>query len=1248
MTFVFPIPDEDTFETLATQLLSRIYDPVDPAVRYGRRGQKQHGVDTYLVTRDGRKLGGQSKRYVKKKLTTAILDDEVRKAQGFQPALDAYVFVTSAERDTKLSDHARSLRLHGRDIVTILFWEDVCDLLIEYSLCGPLLAQFPPFLLVEGLRRQGFRLDEQLVLDTAPLDQSTPLSPLEKQAADWIERGQTDLAIAALTSPGVRLTSGMLLNLLRAYMQRGDHAGAVACAAAAVLTPRQEAIVGLAHARMGDGAAARRCLLKASAEADPEERGYVFALELSVQLALGQADYAQLSASVPTSLANHTAVLGALGDAAMAEARYADAHAHYAAAEAASGPANWTRRVAVSATQLAQLMADLPAAVLVVQDGPLRQEIEAIAAALGKEDGPDLDPRSRRLLSHYRGLAAGLLGDGDGALRHARDAAEAMPNDHAMWRRWVYVQAAFQRPLDRAFAAAAPSDDPAIQMMLSDLEDRDGDREAARARIEGLLVSSRYDPGADPPTHARLLAQQILFQHEPGPLTTEQGKALLALAGACSQPAPGIIRLISHLNEPAIEPLSDDLFAWLQTSDLAGLDDEDQVALAAMAQGQGHAVRLERFIPVLRRFLSREDGPLDESIAGILVEILIARHRFQAAAAITTRWLDTEQRSPRALYFHTRILVEQGELEAAHRAFADHPTLTASHAALMRSFVSLAGALGRLRDAKRAVESWPLPRVTSASDLQSLYFVLAAIGDKRRMETLAIESLAPGTPLEQAAGALFGITIRYVRPEQKATVRMNCVVTLETPKGETFEYWVGDHASPIQGVATAGWALPEILGRHPGDTFEPRSGQFAGTALRLMAVKQPLRILLDQAERLGRAAGSLEAMTGDTDTLVEDMRARLLAHRNDIDRRMEAVDHVPVPAISMGSALNTSPRMLLRASGRWVPKSHSGAQEELDHEKEVLGADPRFVIDAATVCLIVELDLEPLIATFSEKPTITAETERSLFDWYMTERESARAQGNMGVAPDGRSLHMQTYGPVHRKAVRSFWKRVARFVQTGLERAPRASDDVRAEFADFAPPFDLATLSSIAAAKPEGMALLSDELGVRGVARAYNIPAVSFRAVLDRARATRSLPLVHCTRMFAALAATGRTFLALPFATFACVTHLPSGERTQTMKALASTLAKAAPLPLWAFFVHFLTVNAELTRRNHRKGMSPGKLAKLLFRMMPKMSRVDTIAFLRLLNDDGFLTKIHWDGQKRRTAVRAVKRTLARHLRRMP
>ncbi|ENU24161.1 hypothetical protein F993_01477 [Acinetobacter proteolyticus] len=129
----------EQFEELCADLFMEIWN--DPnAVRYGRGGQKQYGVDILISNGSITPIGLQCKkksRWPVKKLTFQEVLDEVDKADRFTPILKEYYILTTAESDAVLL--AEVLKLNdertksGKFKVTVFSWAEIVSRL---SICN--------------------------------------------------------------------------------------------------------------------------------------------------------------------------------------------------------------------------------------------------------------------------------------------------------------------------------------------------------------------------------------------------------------------------------------------------------------------------------------------------------------------------------------------------------------------------------------------------------------------------------------------------------------------------------------------------------------------------------------------------------------------------------------------------------------------------------------------------------------------------------------------------------------------------------------------------------------------------------------------------------------------------------------------------------------------------------------------------------------------------------------------------------
>lgn len=135
MHFIFPKPqDWNTFEDIVCDVFARKYRNMN-LQRYGRNGQRQHGIDIAGWTSSGM-LGVQCKHHPEKDIQISEINDEVTESEKFTPELSEYVIATSADRDVKSQGHILALaparQQANKYPVIIKYWDDICNWLSEY------------------------------------------------------------------------------------------------------------------------------------------------------------------------------------------------------------------------------------------------------------------------------------------------------------------------------------------------------------------------------------------------------------------------------------------------------------------------------------------------------------------------------------------------------------------------------------------------------------------------------------------------------------------------------------------------------------------------------------------------------------------------------------------------------------------------------------------------------------------------------------------------------------------------------------------------------------------------------------------------------------------------------------------------------------------------------------------------------------------------------------------------------------
>jgi tetratricopeptide (TPR) repeat protein len=132
-----PPPSWDKFEEICADLFSRIWND-SQLVRYGRQGQRQHGVDIY-GKENGADSGVQCKGkrdWPPTKLTTSEIDAEIEAAKKFKPFLKNYIIVTTADNDVHVTDHVNAISAEHAKLdlfrVTVFGWNELVRRFYDY------------------------------------------------------------------------------------------------------------------------------------------------------------------------------------------------------------------------------------------------------------------------------------------------------------------------------------------------------------------------------------------------------------------------------------------------------------------------------------------------------------------------------------------------------------------------------------------------------------------------------------------------------------------------------------------------------------------------------------------------------------------------------------------------------------------------------------------------------------------------------------------------------------------------------------------------------------------------------------------------------------------------------------------------------------------------------------------------------------------------------------------------------------
>lgn len=128
---------DDAFELLCLKILRRKWN-CPGLVQYGKRGERQHGIDLFDPTAQSPIRAAQCKLHEPHKtLPPAEIEAEVEKAKSAPYKLELYVIATSAkpsgEAQRKVFEINQKHREQGLFRVEVLHWRELEDLLDEYA-----------------------------------------------------------------------------------------------------------------------------------------------------------------------------------------------------------------------------------------------------------------------------------------------------------------------------------------------------------------------------------------------------------------------------------------------------------------------------------------------------------------------------------------------------------------------------------------------------------------------------------------------------------------------------------------------------------------------------------------------------------------------------------------------------------------------------------------------------------------------------------------------------------------------------------------------------------------------------------------------------------------------------------------------------------------------------------------------------------------------------------------------------------
>lgn len=145
----FPKPsDWERFEKMVCDCASQKWGK--PFCIYGRKGQKQHGID--IISEDGT-IAIQCKNYQSKNTAKQFekkIQNDYEQIKKLSFKVEQFVVATSMDRDNKIQDILFSL-VQNEIQIEVMFWDDICEIIASNPL---LYNKYYHFLSIQKNRRQ--------------------------------------------------------------------------------------------------------------------------------------------------------------------------------------------------------------------------------------------------------------------------------------------------------------------------------------------------------------------------------------------------------------------------------------------------------------------------------------------------------------------------------------------------------------------------------------------------------------------------------------------------------------------------------------------------------------------------------------------------------------------------------------------------------------------------------------------------------------------------------------------------------------------------------------------------------------------------------------------------------------------------------------------------------------------------------------------------------------------------------------
>lgn len=1131
---------------------------------YGRPGTPQFGVDSIVRASNGQDVGVQSKRYYLAALSTKMLQDDLNSAHSIVPRISRYVVATTLPRDTNLQDWARSATIHGERSVEIWFWDTIAQWIQSSPTRKAKFLEIGAVDAAEIINSQlPLRSAGQILAYAAGGEYACPGESREViEARAFLLSGNSRLAFdrvrhllhrSTTEAAAWRIAASAKLNLglpLEA-IDLLDRAYALGLSGGRFDIVRAHVLIALE--RVDE---ATTVLRQAPDRSPPDELGEVLGALWCHCLEIENLTYQTLLDRIPPRDKAYPIVHLALANAAAMEGNVELANEHIQIVEK-------SRDLDHSIVPLLRASAVISSGEKSaaryggeVQDGELVARIEQQTSVL------ELTSQNLRESPNNRNRCVALVWMARGNVLLRRfDKADAVFLELlelcSRNRSLLKIIAAYATSFGREFVLGALVDSPATK---------------AHPLVRLLRLEFRKEDGVDELAEIDAVV---------GSLSDEDEWLSTALAAAVARP---------------YNQRYSDFWVARAVNLLPTLDDVDQVVVAlALALKWGGGPLSEKISAALHRHSANHRlsiGPLGRTVSILRLAEQSELHELYGAAL--DRAIDSNQvpalleerqlivretlyrlgisRAARCLesWFvdndsRRTVLSTRGELAwwrgDLYTVWSLLQAVIEAGEALpvdLAKFATLSMLCGRLRQARALLKRVDVP-VTSAKDASLVANALHVVGLSRRREVvLARLACAPDAGKEALGALVFELTHRRAAPEL-AMVGVDTLVSLQHAENpdRRLQIWItsgmGGSAPSIERVEISdGWIQP-FVGKIVDEIVEVSSGLHAGP-WRIVRIQSGSAALLQEAlhraERIGLAGGGVDVIHAGDDP-VEALRSWIEA-----DRTSPVRDELGAPILLASFARKTIPLAIMSRFKHY--RLHRGLTSEIAEDRKYSeSARGRFIVDAATILLLENYSLLPVVSRAAGVLLVAPQSRLSLLQWWFEERERRRGLGSAGLLPDGR-LVVESYDVSYRKRVAQFWRDLSSREGRELHVLDGAfPDDFGGPYAPLCEFGGTGLAASAAFAVARNIPIFSIDAELVTLLRDLGVPAVSLPGLLARGMAEGRIAARESAGVKSRLSEAGWTFVSPNTTELVAVLESNDDRRDGDLRAILRDVTKA-------------------------------------------------------------------------------------------